>query len=246
MIPRDKLNNADFLFGTGLIRSTDSAVFQVLTSSGDIVSTDVKAISQPRLSLPKGDLPLYRQHDDRNYWFTIIDQGATLYFQYNSCNEDPKQPSADFFQQLNPFLELDVVQRVVLDIRNNNGGFVSILDPWIAKIKSSRFNQRGRLYVIVGRATFSAAMDATNQFRDGTNAIFVGEPTGAMPRFQARKGDFALPNFGIRVSYSAGVASANDPGPTMIPDILTGLTFQEYLKGMDPALDAILAIPAPQ
>jgi len=250
MIPGNKLNNADFLFGLGLIPSTDSALFQVQTQAGDIVSTDIKSYLQsllPRsIPLSQDNLPLYRQHDDRNYWFTLLDQGATLYFQYNSCNEDPNLPSAEFFQELNPFLGLDVVQRIVLDIRNNEGGFASILSPWLNTIQNSRFNQHGRLYVIVGRATFSAAMDATDFLHDHTNAIFVGEPTGAKPRFQLRRGDFGLPNFGIRVSYSQGVEAAMDPGPTLIPDIQTGLTFQDYRKGTDPALDAILAIPDPQ
>jgi hypothetical protein len=51
-----------------------------------------------------------------------------------------------------------------------------------------------------------------------------------------------LPYYGIRVSYSNGTESANLTGPTLIPDIQTGLTFSDYLNGMDPALNAILAI----
>jgi hypothetical protein len=180
-----------------------------------------------------------------NYWATVIDGGATIYFQYNSCMEDPKQASVDFFKQLDVLMAQSGVQRIVLDMRNNGGGFTSILSPWIDEIQAGRFNQPGRLYVIVGRATFSAAMEATNHLKDRTAAIFVGEATGAKPRFQLRRGDFALPYMGIRVSYSNGVESANDPGPTMIPDIAAGLTFQQYMDGVDPALDAILKIPAP-
>ncbi len=67
-----------------------------------------------------------------------------------------------------------------------------------------------------------------------------------MPRFVLRKGDFGLPYFGIRVSYSSGVENAKDTGPTLVPDIQTGLTFEQYMNGDDPALDAILSIPPPQ
>jgi uncharacterized protein (TIGR03437 family) len=87
-------------------------------------------------------------------------------------------------------------------------------------------------------------MEHTNHLHDRTAAIFVGEPTGAKPQFQLRRGDFALPYFGITVSYSSGVESANEPGPTLIPDTLTGLTFQDYMNGVDRALNAILSIPA--
>jgi hypothetical protein len=186
--------------------------------------------------------PLYRQHTDRNYWAVVIDNGMTLYFQYNSCMEDPKQPSKEFFAQLKPMMADTQVQRIVLDMRFNSGGFTSILSPWIEEIRQSRFNKKGRLYVIVGRATFSAAMEASNHLHDRTAAIFVGEPTGARPQFKLRRGDFPLPYFGIRVSYANGTESANLTGPTLIPDIQTGLTFSEYMKGLDPALNAILAI----
>jgi hypothetical protein len=104
--------------------------------------------------------------------------------------EDPKQPSSVFFQQLSQMMAQESVQRIVLDMRNNSGGFTSILSPWIDEIQASRFNQPGRLYVITGRATFSAAMEATNHLHDRTAAIFVGEPTGARPQFELRRGDF--------------------------------------------------------
>jgi hypothetical protein len=67
-----------------------------------------------------------------------------------------------------------------------------------------------------------------------------------MPRFVLRRGDFGLPYFGIRVSYSSGVENAADPSPTLVPDIQTGLTFRQYMNGEDPALEAILSIPPPQ
>lgn len=137
------------------------------------------------------------------------------------------------------------IQRIILDMRNNSGGFTSILSPWIDAIVAGPFNQSGRLYVIVGRATFSAAMEATNHLHDRTAAIFVGEPTGAKPQFELREGDFGLPYFGIGSSYSQGIESANISDNTLTPDIVTGLTFQQYMDGDDPAMDAILAIPAP-
>jgi hypothetical protein len=252
-IPLQELTNADYLFGTGLIPGTASAPFTVQVptdgTSDGIVSADVTtyASSQaPKLTpVFQAAPPLYMQHPDRNYWARVIDNGATVYFQYNSCMEDPKQASTDFFQQLDLLMAQPGVQRIVLDMRNNSGGFTSILSPWIDEIQASRFNAPGRLYVIVGRATFSAAMEATNHLHDRTMAIFVGEPTGAKPQFELRQGDFGLPYFGIRVSYSRGVESANDPDPTMTPDIVTGLTFAQYMAGIDPALDAILSIPPP-
>jgi len=246
-IPLMELTNADYLFGTGLIASTASTPFQVQTASGGVVSANVQSYqgSSPRI-IPvfQSNPPLYQQHLDRNYWATFLNRGATIYFQYNSCFEDPKQASADFFKQLDQMMAQSGVERVILDMRNNSGGDPDILSPWVSEIQFSRFNQRGRLYVIVGRATFSAAMEAANHLHDRTAAVFVGEPTGAKPQFLLREGDIALPYFGLSVSYSNGVETANDPGPTMIPDIQTGLTFEQYMNGDDPAMDAILGIQA--
>jgi hypothetical protein len=230
--------------------STSDAQIQVQTASGDLVSADVQAM--PQTQFPKmipvfqGTLPLYRQHANQYYWSTVIDGGATVYFQYNSCTEDPNQPSATFLAQLNQTLTQSGVERLIVDMRNNSGGLATILDPWITQLKTTRFNAPGRLYVIVGRATFSAAMEATDMFKDGTAAIFVGEPTGGKPRFLLRRGDFGLSYFGLRASFSNGVENANETGPTLVPDIQTGLTFQQYMSGDDPAMDAILSIPAPQ
>jgi uncharacterized protein (TIGR03437 family) len=247
-IPQQELTNADYLFGKGLIRGIESVPLKVQTASSGVVSADIQTYANSQgpgqISVFQGDPPLYRQNPDRRYWATVIDQGATVYFQYNSCMEDAKQASADFLKQLDEMMAQSGVERVILDMRNNGGGVTSILSPWVEKIRVSRFNQPGRLYVIVGRATFSAAMEHTNHLHDRTAAIFVGEPTGAKPRFQLRRGDFALPYFGIKVSYSSGVESASEPGPTLIPDILTGLTFQDYMNGVDRALNAILSIPA--
>jgi hypothetical protein len=248
-IPLQELTNADFLFGTGLISDINGVPLQVQTAADGTISASIPSLGNYQMpgQIPvfQGTPPLYRQKPNWNYWATIIDGGATVYFQYNSCMEDPKQPSADFFAQLDQLQAQPGVQRIILDMRNNSGGFTSILSPWIDKIQASRFNQSGRLYVIVGRATFSAAMEATNHLHDRTAALFVGEPTGAKPQFELRRGDFGLPYFGIRVSYSQGVESANVPDNTLTPDIVTGLTFQQYMDGVDPALDAILSIPAP-
>jgi hypothetical protein len=261
VIPWNKLANTDFLFGTGVTDSTDSAQIRVSHQpalhpgsgrpqpppSGPVTAV-VQAVSQfpPMIQAYRGALPLYRQQPNKNYWATVIDGGATVYFQYNSCAEDPTLASADFLAQLNQTLAGNGVQRLIVDMRNNTGGSATILDPWIQVIRAGRFNQPGRLYIIVGKATYSAAMEASDFFRDETAAIFVGEPTGGKPRFVLRRGDFGLPNYGIRVSYSNGVENAKDPSPTLVPDILTGLTFRQYMNGEDPALEAILSIPPPQ
>lgn len=243
----NKLTNADFLYGTGIAPSTDGAAVVVETGFGE-ARTAIQVDAVDAAAAPSTTTfgpcvaPICRRNPNRRYWATAIEdgEGVSVYFQYNSCTEDPAQPSVAFFAQLDQALAQPEVKRLIVDLRYNSGGLVGILNPWFERLKTSRFNQYGRLYVIVGRATYSAAMEHSNRFREETSAIFVGEPTGAKPRFLLRRGDFGLPYFGIRVSYSNGVERANDPGPTLMPDIRVPVTFEDYRKGVDPAMDAIL------
>jgi hypothetical protein len=238
------LINTDFLLGTGIIDNTELVPVTVENAAGEAISVTLDtSLRGLQVQAFEGDLPLYRQRPNRYYWATPIEENSTVYFQYNSCDQDPTQPSVEFFQELDRLLADERVQRLIMDMRNNTGGFVSVHNGFIDKIKASRFNLPGRLYVIVGRRTFSAAIDASDRFRDETAAVFVGEPSGGKPRFMIRSGDFALPFFTIRVSYSRGIRQTSDYGNTVMPDIVTGLTFRQYMAGQDPAVDAILKIP---
>jgi hypothetical protein len=169
VIAANKLTNADFLSGTRIADSTAAVDVQTRTAAGDLRTVTVETVDQsqsvPVIPVFQGELPLYRRHPERRYWATPIDGGATVYFQYNGCGEDPRQPSAEFFADLDRLLSQPEVDRLIVDLRNNSGGLTGILTPWFERLKSSRFNQPGRLYVIVGRATYSAAMEHSNRFR---------------------------------------------------------------------------------
>ena len=74
-------------------------------------------------------------------------------------------------------------KRLVIDIRQNGGGdFFEGRRHLIQPLKKQpALNQKGRLFVIIGRQTFSAAMVNAIDFRKETNAILVGEPIGERP-----------------------------------------------------------------
>jgi hypothetical protein len=46
-------------------------------------------------------------------------------------------------------------------------------------IRSDKINQAGRLFVVVGRYTFSAGMMLAAEIERHTDAVFVGEPTAS-------------------------------------------------------------------
>lgn len=82
------LVNADLLFAAGVTESPDLTHVEVI-QGGRRVSMDLHppaAGEQPKMVKAfTGEEPLHRKNFDLNYWATTIDDGATVYFQYNRC-----------------------------------------------------------------------------------------------------------------------------------------------------------------
>jgi hypothetical protein len=73
-------------------------------------------------------------------------------------------------------------------MRQNGGGdfFVGRKDLIKPLKERPAINQKGKLFVLIGRQTFSAARVNAIDFRKDTNAILVGEPIGERPNSYSR------------------------------------------------------------
>jgi len=142
------------------------------------------------------------------------------------------------------FADAHPVDRFVLDERLNGGGNNYLLRPIIhAFIRSDTVNQPGTLFTIVGRQTFSAAMNCVNRMKLNTNTLFVGEPTASSPNFYGDTAEMVLPHSKLIVRLSTLWWQDMDPRDQRVwqpPDLSTELTFADYRTGADPAMDAIL------
>jgi hypothetical protein len=89
-------------------------------------------------------------------------------------------------------------ERLVIDLRDCHGGdnqkFRALLLELIRDVKS---NQLGKLFVIIGRATFSAAVNAASDLERLSNGIFVGESTAGAPSSWGDPRKITLPNSGL-------------------------------------------------
>lgn len=84
------------------------------------------------------------------------------------------------------FAEANPVDKFILDMRLNSGGNNFFNLPIIhGFIRSDKINQRGRLFTIIGRQTFSAAQNCVNLMEKHTRTLFVREPTGPGPIIMA-------------------------------------------------------------
>jgi hypothetical protein len=192
----------------------------------------------------KNPSPLWLQHTDKNYWHTYLTDENTLYVQYNEVHDQAGgEPIAEYFPRIFKEAEQRNVQRVVLDIRLNGGGNNELNRPiWHALIKSERLNQKGRLWVLIGPKTFSAAMSLVDDLELNTHALFAGEPTGESPNQWGDPVDVKLPNSGIVVQAATLWWQLQDPRDHReyrAPDLSAPLAFSDYANNVDPVMEAI-------
>jgi hypothetical protein len=111
-----------------------------------------------------------------------------------------------------------------------------------ALIRADKINSVGKLFVIIGRQTFSAAMDLSIQFERHTKAIFVGEPTGSSLNAIGEMNPITLPSSKMSGSIaSMGGGNSVDTRTWIAPQLYTPPSFEAYRAKRDPALEAILA-----
>jgi hypothetical protein len=128
-------------------------------------------------------------------------------------------------------------------MRLNDGGNTGLVLPLIhGLIKCEKINQPGKLFVIISRHTFSAAMNTTSMIEINTHATFVGEPTGSSPNFVGESTWFVLPYHKYKVYCSSRYwqfMTSTDRRTWIAPQIAAPLTFADYAANRDPAMEAI-------
>jgi len=197
------------LRGIGIIDDTEDIAFSFETRDGAPVDLDLSPVNFSDVKddivgqeTEESELPLYRRNAGQNYWFEYLDGHNALYFKYNLCREMEDKHFGDFTQTLLHALDDKAVDKLIIDLRDNGGGNEQLLFPFMYAVSQSRFNREGKLFVIVGRQTFSSGVRNAVTLRKKTSAIFIGEPTGGKPSHFGATDSFHLPNSGITVNYS--------------------------------------------
>ena len=177
-----------------------------------------------------------------------------LYFQFNRSEDDEVGPSLEAFgDSLIGFGRSAAIGSVVVDLRLNSGGNLEVARDFMKRLAREDWAGRpGRLFVVVGRCTFSAGLYHAAQMKQFSPAFFVGEPVGDRLDYWAEGGEIVLPYSGVVIWYSNGFHRysqvsypENQPYyeelsiPALGPDASTPLSSTDYFAGRDPALEAI-------
>lgn len=129
--------------------------------------------------------------------------------------------------------------RVVLDLRYNGGGDNTTYGQLLSALQSRRLH--GRLFVLVGRETFSAATNLAAQLERSTAATFVGEPTGGRPNLYGDVRSVLLPTSGLTVHVSSRYwpfGGPHDRRAAIPVDLAVPLTWSDLARRRDAALIA--------
>jgi hypothetical protein len=211
------------------------------------------------LSLDAGRLPLYLQKTERQYWSQYLAAEQIFYIQFNRSGNAPTGESlGDFGKRALAELQATAVKKIVVDVRFNTGGDLSIGRLFIEKLAAFAKTHQIKVYVITGRATFSAGIYHAMQLRQYGNAILVGEPIGDVLEIWSEGGNLLTPNSRLTLHYADRLHSysplqrpdfkqylVTDTDLSItnpLPDILVRMSARQYFAGGDPAFEAIRSV----
>ena len=190
-----------------------------------------------------GKSPLWL-HDPKNtYWYENLPESKTVYAQINQVQNKREESLADFSRRLMSFVESSGAERLVIDLRLDRGGNGEYLKPLEIALIKSKIDQPGKLFILIGRSTWSAAQFFLNWTEKYTNAVFVGEPSGSKGNVYGDSRPIILPNSGITARVSVYYWQDWSPWDTRQwtgPQVTAEMSSADYAAGRDPALDAAL------
>jgi tetratricopeptide (TPR) repeat protein len=249
----------------GAARDTTGVDLTIRDRSGRVRTVHVTAIGRaaPQIMLrpPAGagaPPPLYMSDTTRiaavgldatsgAMWLRQLPQAHALYLQYNAVANLPTQTTRQFADSMKALLRTQRTRHLIVDVRNNSGGNTFLYPPLLNAIIHFRESApEHRVWVIIGRRTFSAAQNfATTIERYIPDVTFVGEPTGSRPNFVGESPTVVLPHSGLRLAISSRYhqnVDFTDRRVWIAPQVPTPLSSRDYFANRDPALQAILEL----
>jgi hypothetical protein len=267
------LTSPEILYGSDIAPSMESIRWD-LNCNRETLSADLKPLALKRSTTPveswwdlapdapptlqagKGItfavMPIYLRHPERPYWFEFLPDVGALYFQYNRAASDDQHPLANFEKELIKAMADHPRAALIVDLRFNTGG-----DGNMARQMMTNFQNAcafRKVYVIMGRTTFSAGLFHAVQWKHWGKAIFVGEEPADALEFFAEGGNILLPNSRLTIHFANARHCYSIASKTPSPQCFNELrvepltislaasnSFEQYRSGRDAALETIVA-----
>jgi hypothetical protein len=261
LAPRDNPSNllaygplylrvSELLAGLGVIERAGPAVFSLVDRDGksrDVtiepisVEDDVAWNSQQPHRLPPTNA-VWLRDQAKPLWWTYLDDSNTLFVQYNAVEPGINGIADEILARAKE----DDVSRVVVDLRHNGGGDNTTMGHFEDVLRDPAINRPGRLDVLIGRITFSAAANFATDLEQSSAATFAGEAMGGSPNLYGDAREIDLPYGGQSVYVATRYwqrSRADDQRITIEPEIHAALSSDDYFAGRDLVLQAVFDTP---
>lgn len=198
------------------------------------------------VSMRTGAAPWWEQRPDEFLWWMHDPKSNTLYVCQRGVVPLPRS-NTNRSQWDQVFALADSLRpaRLVLDLRENTGGNGGLNRYPVQQIlRRPALDRPDKLFLIIGRLTFSAAQQFANLLEAWTQATFIGEPTGQRPTQYGDHRPLPLPGVGLTIEISTVFHQAPNEFDTrefIPPRVYTPLDSRAYRSGTDPAMAAILS-----
>ncbi|GHC50631.1 S41 family peptidase [Ulvibacter litoralis] len=219
--------------------SNNSGVVEVVTlkalSKEELASLAFKKLS---ISHPLVSKPIKTRF--KNLWFYPIQDSKIVYIHFEQYPSEIE--IKEFAEQVYDYIEKQKSEALIIDFRGNYGGDFYKGLVLSAYLNASEYiDWKSKVYVLVNRKTYSAAMVNALQYKQLLNATIVGEGMGANPNGYQDMGQFYLPNSNLLITYSKRKFQLQTAiAARFQPDILIAPQGEDYETGIDQTLQWVL------
>lgn len=259
LIPRDNTNSLitarnltyvtpAILASLGIVSDAAAPVFHFAAPTGEESSETILAVHpgeyglDASINLPSVEGgPSYLTRRSEAFWLRYFEEQATLYLRFNRIapSSDGESLSA-FGTRMLAIVEEDAPERIIIDLRHNNGGNNQLIDGMMDVFTDPRIDRANRLLVFTDRQTFSAAGNFVASLADRTSATFVGTSPGGSGSQYGDVQRIDLPYSGIGAFIPTRHWVFGSPGfqPIQHPmDVTMEPVAADYFAGRDPLLE---------
>jgi hypothetical protein len=253
LIPRDNASTirlllpeylicAEVLRGLGIVDGPAAYTF----ADGSSVTLD-ETVPGPSYSLGTALHPLptarplllYRALG-QPFLLAPLERGRSLYLGYHQVTTPPQALLDRILRQA----RRPGFRRLVVDVRHNGGGNNTTYGPLLDLLNTKPLNRRGKVVVLLGRMTFSAAGNFAAEVDARTRAILVGEPSGGAPNQWGDRAPIPLPRAGLNAYVALEYVEVNsrDRRLAVEPDVRVEPAAADFAAGRDPVLRRALTL----
>jgi hypothetical protein len=242
------LRSLHFLKGLGITSSGESATLTLRSPTGRVEKVKLASANAAVGSLtlppaPNVQAPLFMSKVDQVHWELSLPKHDALYVQMNNIVPDKDETVPQFGKRLRSELAQQNPKNLILDLRHNTGGTTQTYPEFLRTVVGFSQLRDKKVYVLIGRNTYSAAANLTTDLERLADPVFVGEPPSECCNFYGDPSTFTLPYSKIKGEVSAVKWNLSshvfDRRREISPEVPVQLTAKDYFAGRDPVMETV-------